>query len=78
LFIFSNTFVGQAIEGLKTGVFTNEVAKKKKVYFFDLGLVNWLGEDFAVDKGKIVENFVFSQIMPYLPNYLEVFYWKKR
>ena len=77
LFIFNNTFIWKELGGLKTGFVEWEVVKKRKIYFYDLGLLNYLW-DFTFDKGKIIENFVFTQIMPYLKNFEQIFYRRRR
>lgn len=79
LSILEETFIANRI----SPYFTNkrsELVKTPKVYFFDLGLRNALLDDFSkieerVDKGAILENFVFTQL---LKKEVNVKYWRTK
>ncbi len=55
-----------------------ELIKNPKVYFFDLGLRNYIINDFnilenRVDKGFILENFIFNE---FIKNNIKVNFWR--
>lgn len=77
LFIFENAFLWKIIYWLKTGFFEGEVTKKIKIYFYDMGFFNYL-TDFLVNSGSLVESFIFSQIIPYILDYEEIYYRRRR
>jgi len=77
LFLFENTFIWTIVNSLKTGEFEGEVSKKKKIYFNDLGLINFLA-DKPLEEWKATENLALTQLNPYIQPYEQLFFWKKR
>lgn len=64
--ILENTFIVQRIIPFSTNKIT-EIKKTPKVYFYDLGLRNYLISDFRKledrgDRGALIENFVFQNL----------------
>jgi len=80
LFILENTF----IIAMLTPFFTNarlEYIKRPKVYFQDHGLRNTIINNFnnltdRADRGHLMENVVFSEIVKKKPKLFEVHFWK--
>lgn len=66
--LLENTFIVNLLRPYATNP-TTEIKKSPKVYFVDTGLRNSLVADFRPlqmrpDKGAVVENFVFNQLLP--------------
>lgn len=58
-----------------------ELKKNPKIYFFDLGLRNYILNNFNAleersDKGALIENAVFNELYKNLPEQTELKYWR--
>ncbi len=61
----------------------NEIKKMSKLYFIDIGLRNYLLQQFQpiderIDKGAVLENFVFSQIYSKMTPVETIHFWRTR
>lgn len=78
LSILSNTYVIALISPFYKNL-ASEIRKQRKIFFVDLGLRNFLIDDFRGlekrnDKGNLYENFVFNEIK----NFGKVNYWRTK
>ena len=78
MFVVENTFLLQKINPRIGWKFQNEIKKKHKIYFNDIGMLRyllWMSERVWDFKWKIIENFVCNQILLSKQNYQELFFW---
>jgi hypothetical protein len=77
--ILKNTYIVSEVKPFFKNLIT-EIKKTSKIYFYDLGLRNSLIKNFLEfdnreDKGKILENFVFRELISNFKDF-EIRYWR--
>ena len=77
-FLMENTFFVNKLEWFVGGKISRETKKYFKLYFNDVGILNYFLQnlDFEMLKWKLVENFVFSQLLTLKKAYQQIYFYR--
>jgi len=78
LFALENFFIFESISPWTWKKYKNEIKKKEKIYFVDIGILRyilWIPEWIGDFKWKILENFVYLQLNYIKEIYENIYFW---
>lgn len=79
-FLLQNTFLGIFLPPFVHNK-SKELSSHSKVFFSDTGFINSIWGNFSLSperKGLLVENFVLTELMKSKPEFLDLYFWRKK